>query len=140
MLGGEYKHNLDPKNRIFIPAKLRDELGTTFVVTKSLRDKCLKVYSPEEWKKYLEPLEKLDRRLKEELFRGLHASAIEATPDAQGRIVLQKDLIQHAELEKDVVIVGCYNYAEIWSETLYEQTKQNMDFSKLVKELESLGL
>ena len=140
MLGGEYRHNLDPKNRIFIPAKLRDELGTTFVVTRALRDNCLKIYSSEEWKKYLEPLEKLDRRLQEELFRALHASAIEATPDAQGRIVLQKDLIQHAQLEREVVIVGCYNYAEIWSETLYEQKKENMDFSKLAKELESLGL
>ena len=45
MLGGEYRHALDQKNRIFTPAKLREELGSSFVVSKALRDKCLKVYS-----------------------------------------------------------------------------------------------
>ncbi len=140
MLGGEYRHNLDPKNRIFIPAKLRDELGTTFVVAKDLREKCLKVYSLEEWQKYLKPIEALDRRLQEQVFRTLHASVIEATPDSQGRIVLQKELIQHAQLDREIVIVGCYRYAEIWSEELYSAMKQNVDLTKLIDELEALGL
>ncbi len=140
MLGGEFRHNLDAKNRIFIPAKLRDELGEVFVVAKDLREKCLKVYSLEEWKKYLEPIEKLDRRLKEQVLRTLHASALEATPDSQGRIVLPKELIEHAQLERETVIVGCYRYAEIWSETLYEQMKEQTDLSKLIGDLEALGL
>ena len=54
MLGGEFRHNLDPKNRIFIPSKLREELGSSFVIAKSLREKCLVAYSLEEWDKYNE--------------------------------------------------------------------------------------
>ena len=68
MLGGEYRHNLDPKNRIFIPAKLREELGATFVVAKDIREKCLKVYSLSGWENYITPLREQKRKLSEKIF------------------------------------------------------------------------
>ena len=55
MLVGEFQHNIDAKGRVIMPAKFRDELGEKFVVTKGL-DKCLFVFSPDEW-------EKLDQKL-----------------------------------------------------------------------------
>lgn len=140
MLGGEYRHNLDPKNRIFIPAKLREELGTTFVVAKDIREKCLKVYSLEGWETYITPLREQKRKLSEKILRFLHASLAQVTPDSQGRIVLPQELVQHAEIDKNVVIVGCCDYAEIWSESIYETMKEEEDISEILAELEELGL
>ena len=140
MLGGEYRHNLDPKKRIFIPAKLREELGTTFVVAKDIREKCLKVYSLEGWETYITPLREQKRKLSEKILRFLHASLAQVTPDSQGRIVLPQELVQHAEIDKNVVIVGCCDYAEIWSESIYEAMKEEEDISEILAELEELGL
>lgn len=140
MLGGEYRHNLDAKNRIFIPAKLRDELGETFVIAKDLRADCLKVYSLEGWNAYIAPLKKLDRKLSERALRALHASLSQVTPDSQGRVVLTQELIDHAGIERNVVIVGCFDYAEIWSESGYEKIKAEENRDELIAELEKLGL
>lgn len=140
MLGGEYRHNLDPKNRIFIPAKLREELGVTFVVAKDIREKCLKVYSLEGWEKYIAPLREQQRKLSEKILRYLHASLAQVVPDSQGRIVLPPDLVRYAEIEKNVVIVGCCDYAEIWAESNYEHLKEEEDISEMLSELEALGL
>ena len=140
MLGGEYRHNLDPKNRIFIPAKLREELGATFVVAKDIREKCLKVYSLEGWETYITPLREQKRKISEKILRFLHASLAQVTPDSQGRIVLPPELVHHAEIEKNVVIVGCCDYAEIWAEGNYEAMKENEDISALLAELEAFGL
>ena len=53
MFSGEFKHSLDTKNRLFIPAKHREELGESFMVAKSIRENCLKVYSMAEWEEYI---------------------------------------------------------------------------------------
>ena len=140
MLGGEYRHNLDAKNRIFIPAKLREDLGDTLVIAKDIREKCLKVYSLEGWEEYIKPLREQKRKLSERIVRILHASLTQVTPDTQGRVVLPPELISHAGLEKNVVIVGCCDYAEIWSESAYSALKESEDLSEILAELEELGL
>ncbi|MBQ9773288.1 MAG: division/cell wall cluster transcriptional repressor MraZ [Clostridia bacterium] len=140
MLGGEYRHGLDAKNRIFIPAKLREELGASFVVAKDIREKCLKVYSVAGWEAYIAPLKEQKRKLSEKIMRFLHASMVQASPDSQGRIVLPIELVEHAEIEKNVVIVGCGDYAEIWSEASYDALKNEIDLDAMIEELEELGL
>ena len=140
MLSGEFNHKLDTKNRIFVPSKLREELGESFVIAKSLREKCLVVYSLEEWNKYMSPINEQNRKLQERAKRFLNATAAEVTPDSQGRIVLPKHLIDYAQITRALTIVGCFNYAEIWSDELYEQCKAEDDFESMVAELESLGL
>ena len=140
MFGGEFRHNMDSKNRIFIPAKLRDELGETFVVAKDIREACLKVYSQAGWEAYIAPLREQNRRLSEKILRFLHSSLVQVTPDSQGRIVLPQELVLHAKIERGVVIVGCCDYAEIWSEDIYDQMKESEDISDMLAELESLGL
>ncbi len=141
MLGGEYRHSLDPKNRIFIPAKLREELGGSLVITKSIRKPaCLKVYSEQGWREYVTPLLQKNRNLVETVVRYLQSSLAQLTPDAQGRIVLPQELIGFAGIERNVVIVGCYDYAEIWAEDSYERLKSEMDYDKMLQELEALGL
>lgn len=140
MLGGEYKHSLDTKNRIFIPAKLREELGATFVVAKALREPCLKVYSQAEWESYIAPLRQQNRKLSEKILRFLHASLVQVAPDSQGRIVLPQELVSYAKIDRNVTIVGCCDYAEIWGDEMYEQMKTEEDISAMIEELESLGL
>ncbi len=140
MLGGEYRHGLDAKNRIFIPAKLRDELGQSFVVAKSIREKCLMVYSNQEWENYIAPLKAQKRKLSEQIMRFLHSSLTQVTPDSQGRIVLPQELIEHAGINRNVVVVGCGESAEIWAEDLYEQLKSSMNLDEMIAELEELGL
>ncbi|MBQ7173371.1 MAG: division/cell wall cluster transcriptional repressor MraZ [Clostridia bacterium] len=141
MLGGEYQHGLDAKNRLFIPAKFREELGETFIIARSLRENCLKVYSSEEWNSYVQlMLEKNNRSLQERVLRFLHASMTQVSPDSHGRVLLPKQLVDLAGLKKDVVIVGCFNYAEIWDAEAYENYKNKEDVDEMIRELETLGL
>lgn len=140
MLSGEFKHNIDTKNRLFIPAKHREELGETFMVAKSVRENCLKVYSLEEWERYIEPIVKMERKNSEAILRALHRNAAQVSPDAQGRIVLPVALISYAEIEKGAVVVGCGKYAEIWSEEAYEAMVGGEDMADMKELLESYGL
>ena len=140
MFGGEYRHSLDTKNRIFIPAKLREDLGATFVVVKDIRTTCLKVYSQSGWEEYLAPILKQNRSLKERVLRHLNSSMVQVSPDSQGRITLPKELVEYAGIEGSAVVVGCCYYAEIWAEDAYDRIKAAEDVSDLRAELESLGL
>lgn len=140
MLGGEYRHALDQKNRIFTPAKLREELGSSFVVSKALRDKCLKVFSQAGWDAYLQPIKEQNRKLQEIVNRQLNATSLQVSPDAQGRILLTQDLVDYAEIQKNAVVVGCGEYAEIWSEENYEKMKSEIDMEDVLRQLEALGL
>ena len=140
MFGGEYRHSLDPKKRIFIPAKLREDLGATFVVVKDIRETCLKLYSLAGWEEYLEPIRKLDRKLRERVMRLLNASMVQVSPDSQGRITLLKEHVDYAEIECAAVVVGCCDYAEIWAESIYDKMKAEENVPELLAELEALGL
>ena len=140
MFLGEYRHNLDAKNRLFIPAKFREELGESFVVAKLMRGECLRVCSAAEWDKYLEPIRNLNRKDSEKIVRALTKEAIQVSPDAQGRVVLSSTLIEKAGLEKNAVIIGCNDYVEIWSEAAYQRMLDEEDESEMLAILESMGL
>ena len=102
---GEYQHTLDAKGRLFIPAKLREELGEGFVVTKGL-DECLFLYPQHAW----EQLEEKIRRLPMSKSRGLQrfflSSAADVTVDKQGRMIVPSVLRSYAGLEHEVTIIG----------------------------------
>ena len=140
MLSGEFKHTLDPKKRLFITAKHREELGESFMVARSIRDNCLKVYSMAEWDNYIAPILKMDRKDSEVILRTLHRNASQVTADSQGRIVLPVSLIEHAKITKGAVVVGCGTYAEIWAEEEYERTVETEDLESIRAALESFGL
>ena len=140
MFGGEYKHGLDSKNRIFMPAKLREDLGSVFVVVKDLRETCLKVYSLEGWEEYLKPIRQQNRKLQDRVMRVLNSTMAQVSPDSQGRITLPRELVALAEIKESATVVGCGYYAEIWSEELYAKQKENEDLEELLAELEALNL
>ena len=143
MFSGEYKHSIDAKNRLFIPAKYREELTReqeSFMIAKSIRENCLKVYSMSEWEEYISPILKMDRKASEAILRALHRDAAQVTPDAQGRIVLPVALVAYASITKGAVVVGCGKYAEIWSEETYEEMVKCEDLAGMKDLLESYGL
>ena len=140
MFTGEHYHTLDTKNRVSMPAKLREELGESFMIAPSIRGNCIKVYSLDEWDAFLEPILKSPRKTSEATLRYLHRTAAKVTPDTQGRVLLTQGLVDHAAITKDAVIVGCGSYIEIWSKENYEKTISNEDIDSIIRELEALGL
>ena len=96
MLIGEYQHSLDTKGRVNFPAKLREDLGESFILSKGLGDECLFVYSEEEWNKLTEKLNSLPLSKARALQRFLFAGATQVQPDKQGRILIPQKLRDYA--------------------------------------------
>lgn len=122
MFMGEYHHNVDSKGRLIIPAKLRDSLGETFILTRGL-DQCLFGYPLKEWAIIEEklkalPLTKKDARA---FTRFFFSGATECDIDKQGRINISTPLFNYAELAKECVILGVSNRIEIWSKQLWDE-------------------
>ncbi len=136
MLMGEYHHNLDNKNRLIIPSKFRNELGNEFIITKGL-DKCLFVYSKNEWNKLIKDLDTLKFTKKNvrafERFFIFVASLNEF--DKQGRISLTSPLVHYANITKECVIIGVNERLEIWDKDEFEAfMKSNEESLELIAE------
>lgn len=140
MLSGAFRHVLDAKNRIFVPAGFREELGESFIVTRSFRGNFLCFYSRSSWEEYIAPLKAAPRKTSEDTLRFLYRTAAEVTPDAQGRILLPQALVDYAGIEKCAYIIGVGDYGEIWSEPEYVLKTENENVEKIRQELELLGL
>ena len=140
MLMGEYQHTIDEKGRLFMPAKLRDDLGKHFYISKGL-DGCLFVYDEKQWQLFEAKLNALPvgKKSARDLKRFFFAGASEAECDRQGRILLPLNLRQHAQLTKDVVIVGVGNRAEIWDAAKWQGTSLS-SAEDLAEQLEDLGI
>lgn len=109
---GTYEHNMDAKGRLAVPAKLRDELGTTFYLTMGL-DRCLSIYPQESWAVFTEKFDSLPITQSKKM-RALFANTLKCELDAQGRILIPQNLRDWAGLQKEVVIIGVNSRAEIW--------------------------
>ena len=120
MFIGEYYHNLDAKGRIIIPAKFRDELNGTFILTIGL-DVCLTIYSTEKWEKIFEEINKLPETKKatRQYIRMLTANACECTLDNQGRILIPANLSGSVNITKECVVVGANSHVEIWDKATW---------------------
>ena len=140
MFTGEYEHNVDAKNRIFVPARFRDELGETFMVARDLRGARLKLFSLAGWQQYIAPIMEQERKISEKALRYLNRNALQVSPDSQGRILLSRELLEYAEIKKEAMVVGCSDYCEIWSMENYRAEIENEDSEEIRAELERLGL
>jgi len=138
-LTGEYQHTIDGKGRLFVPAKLRAELGEFFYVTKGL-DNCLFVYPAKNWADIEEKIAALPLSKSRNLQRMLFASAIRCEVDGQGRILIPQKLRQYAGLEKDVTIIGVSSRAEIWDSERWARIEQDdLTSESLAESMEELG-
>lgn len=136
---GTYEHSLDAKGRLFIPAQLRKELGDTLYVTMGM-DGCLAVYPQETWNRFTERYSSLPMSQSKSM-RVLFANAAKCEPDSQGRIVVPQKLRAFAALEKDAVIIGVHDRAEIWSAARWSgQEEDEMTPERMNAVLDGLGL
>lgn len=125
MLTGEYNHQLDAKNRMRIPAKLRKELGEEYYFAKGA-NRCIYVFPKQEVEVQFEQLKsiKLSELDKQKGMRAFAKSFVAAVEDGQGRVILPPELRAHAGMgkdDKDLVICGAVTRVEIWSKKVYDE-------------------
>lgn len=142
MLMGTYSHSLDPKGRLIIPARLREELGDDFIITKNL-DYCLAVYPKEAWERFIQKIEELPKISSEparRLRRFYFGNSMTMEVDKQGRILIPAGLREYASLTKDVVLVGVDDHAEIWDAETWNRYNDDMDINDMMSDLSGLNL
>lgn len=141
MFMGEYRHNIDEKGRLIVPAKFRESLGKEFVVTKGL-DKCLFVYPLSEWQIIEEKFRSANTTTANarKFARFFFAGACNVEIDKQGRILLPNQLREFANLSKDIVTVGVLNRVEIWSKELWEDNNVIDDMDEIAEQMAELGI
>ena len=126
-VGSENRHNLDSRKRVFIPSRIRELLGRDLVISRDImHDRpCLCIYSSEGWDSRIERIladcESEEER--QDMLDVLCYCMIPAELDDQGRVTLTKQLIDHAELVKEVVITGAGDHACIWSAGIYDDMR-----------------
>ena len=139
---GEFDHTTDPKGRLIVPSKFREELGDTFVVTKGL-DGCLLAYAKTEWDRVTTGLRELSLVDKNgrQFIRFFFAGAAEIEMDKQGRILIPEKLREFAGITKEVVSVGADIKLEIWSKDRYEGLETPPDaMDEIMKRLSEMGI
>ena len=140
---GKYPAKMDDKGRLFVPAKLREELGDKFFVTYGFNGghKCLTAYTQSDWNSMIENFNKLSITQRSGPASLIFINAVECTPDKQFRFGMSQNLMSYAGIERDVVIVGRAGQAEIWDATEYETFEnENLSPEKLLASLEAIGL
>lgn len=138
MLMGEYHHNIDEKNRLIIPAKFREEIGSKAIITRGL-DNCLFVYSEVEWEKIVSKLKTLPFTKKDarNFTRFFLSGATECEFDRSGRICISSPLVDYADLSKECVIIGANDRLEVWSSKNWDDffSKNSDDFADIAENL-----
>ncbi len=127
MFIGEFQHVLDGKGRVIIPSRLREGLGERFVLTRGI-DPCVAVYPLDEWSRTEEklinnPMTKKDLRA---LNRIMFSGAMEVELDKQGRTLIPQYLREHANIDKNVMILGVGDRVEIWDEDSWKKYYENV--------------
>lgn len=143
MLLGEYNHSIDEKSRVIVPSKFRDDLGSTFVITKGF-DTCLFAFSVEEWKNFESKLKELplSNENARKYVRYFLAGACECQVDKQGRILIPQNLKEHASLKKDIVITGVSTRVEIWDKEKWNNytSDENIDLNEIASHMSEFGI
>ena len=148
MFMGEYKHSIDKKGRIILPAKFRADLAEKyiekFVITQGY-DTCLSVFPLNEWSVYETELKKLSLNNADTRYflRLLYANATETILDKQGRMFIPSELRAKVAIVKDVSIIGSRNIIEIWSKEKWDEyllKGKDKPFESIAQKLFDLGI
>ena len=143
MLIGEYEHSLDAKGRLIMPAKIREDIGEKFIVTKGL-DGCLFGFSQNEWTNFEEKLKTLPLTNKNarDFVRFFLSGATECEIDKQGRFLIAGNLREYAAMEKEVVIIGVGTRIEIWNKEKWKSynSDENISADEIAENMTMLGI
>ncbi len=130
MFYGEYKHSIDRKGRLILPAKFREACKEyridRFFLTRGL-DKCIFMFTEDEWhiqeqKFKAMPFTKQETRSFNRMF---FSGAIDAAPDKQGRFIIPTYLKEYANIKKDTILIGVANRIEIWDKKSWQLFYEN---------------
>ena len=143
MLLGEYKHNLDTKGRLAIPAKFRSDLSAGAIITRGL-DRSLFIFNKSEREKGVEklialPLAQPNSRA---FVRLMLAGASDTEIDSQGRVLVPDYLREYAGLKKQVVLAGLYNRIEVWDAKNWTNYKSKTEAAsdEIAEKIGELGI
>ena len=143
MLIGEFEHNLDAKGRMIMPAKIRYDVGDTFVISKGL-DGCLFGFSMNEWNNFEEKLKTLPLTNKNarDFVRFFLSGAVEAEIDKQGRFLIPANLREYAGLTKETIITGVGTRIEIWDKDKWKtyNSDENLSADEIAENMANLGM
>jgi MraZ protein len=139
---GEFECKLDAKGRMMIPANLKKQLPEAeregLVVNRGF-EKHLVVYPRKEWDLILDELSMLNQFEKKnrEFVRYFTRGATEIVPDAAGRILFPKSLLEYAGIGTDIVLAGNLNKIEVWAKNAYDEQLDNEpeNFAMLAEEV-----
>ena len=140
---GKFPAKMDDKNRLFVPAKLRADLGEDFYVTLGVNcgHRCLTVYTAAEWQTLSDNFNALSISKRAGATSLIFMNAVECNPDKQFRFGLSQFLLNYAGIDRDVMIVGRAGQAEIWDAAEFEAFEaENLTPEKLLASLEAIGL
>ena len=140
---GKYPAKLDDKNRLFVPAKLRGELGEDFFVTLGVNcgRRCLTIYTAADWEKLSQNFNELPISQRAAATSLIFMNANQCSPDKQFRFSLTQFLLDYAGIGRDVMIVGRAGQAEIWAADEFAAFEaENLTPEKLLASLEAIGL
>ena len=139
---GTYECKVDAKGRLMLPTTLKKQLGSLeggFVLKRSVFQPCLELFPMSEWDKMMLKINKLNRFLKKnnDFIRRFTAGVKMVEIDATGRLLIPKDLVVFASIEKDIVLNSAINIVEIWDKGSYENAIENAtdDFAELAEEV-----
>ena len=140
---GTYECKVDAKGRVLLPAPLKKQLASSlqngFVLKRSVFQPCLELYPMDEWDLMMKKINKLNRFVKKnnDFIRRFTAGVKTVEIDALGRLLVPKDLVVFASIDKDVVFSSAVNIVEIWDKDLYEKSidGSDVDFADLAEEV-----
>ena len=142
-LVGTYECKVDAKGRIMMPVAIKKQLSATlaegFVLKRAVFNTCLELYPLKEWKLLMEKVNGLNRFNKKnnDFIRRFTAGVKTVEMDVSGRLLIPKDLVNYAQINKDVVVSSTVNILEIWDKSLYESAidEAALDFGALAEEV-----
>ena len=140
---GTYECKVDAKGRLAVPVALRKQLSPVlengFVIKRSVFQSCLELYPMQEWEILMQKVNKLNRFKKKnnDFIRRFTAGVKVVEVDANGRLLIPKDLVLFANVKKEVVLSSAVNIIEIWDKTKYEEAidEATLDFADLAEEV-----
>ena len=143
ILTGTYECKADIKGRLMLPVALKKQLagsmGNGFVLKRAVFQPCIELYSAQEWQALMQKVNKLNRFKKKnnDFIRRFTAGVKVVDLDASGRLLIPKDLIGFAKIEKEIVVSSAVSIVEIWDKTLYEKAIDDAasDFADLAEEV-----
>lgn len=121
MFSGMSNHSIDSKGRIVLPAKFREELGDTFYLARGFGNCCIQAMSTEQFNAICSRIMELPADKAMALQYTFSATAVEVTPNSQGRVIIPQNLREFAGIDSDALVIGMNTRVEIWSQPKFDE-------------------